>query len=303
MEDKLFDPPKPPRTRGTAALPSRVAPMLLRPEDFSLTSLEDATPLLGDQAGLLRRADELGYLFFEGLLPDPLIDPVRAFVREVCVGHGWCEPAAGNPPVLTAKPGARLQGKGWDDPRWVELQRMLRVAPHFRALAESDLILGTLEALYDEPAHVVTANYCWLKLPGSPEQTTRPHQDSFYLPDSPGLWTVWVPLVDTPFEVGPLGVVPGSHRDGLWPHVDAMTGIDVDPEVIWASNEVHTGDVVFFGPLTVHCAWSNISPWQVRASFDIRYEPRSAGTHTLLRPAPFEGSDLADGGGYLASLG
>jgi ectoine hydroxylase-related dioxygenase (phytanoyl-CoA dioxygenase family) len=130
---------------------------------------------------------------------------------------------------------------------------------------------------------------CWVKLPGSPAQTTRPHQDCWYLRDVPRFWTVWLPLVETPWDVGPLAVVPGSHRRGVAPHVDNLTGIVLPPDTRLASNPVRPGDAVLFGEETIHCAWSNVSPTDVRVSFDIRYEPEGSGGATALHPAPFEG--------------
>lgn len=259
------------------------------PSQFPLEPLFDATPHVDDPAALRRLADERGYLAFRGLLPDAVVDPVRAFVRTECERRGWIEHAEGNPPVFRARPGARLTGHGWDDPDWVALQRAVRLHPHFRALTSHDAVRAVFEALWGEPPRPATANMCWIKLPGSPAQTTRPHQDRYYLRDVPRFWTLWVPVVETPFDVGPLAVVSGSHRDGLLPHVDNLTGISVPPSLRWASSAVRPGDAVFFGELTIHAAWSNVSPTDVRVSFDIRYEPQGAGETTSLHPAPFEG--------------
>jgi len=105
----------------------------------------------------------------------------------------------------------------------------------------------------------------------------------------PRFWTLWVPVVDTPLEVGPLAVVPGSHRRGAAPHVDNLTGIVLPPDTRLASGPVGPGDAILFGEETIHCAWSNVSQTAVRVSFDIRYEPEGAGAVTSLHPAPFEG--------------
>jgi hypothetical protein len=249
--------------------------MLLRPDLFRVSPFEDATPWVRDPAGLRARAAEQGFLFFPGLLPTRLIDPVRALVRDLCVGYGLVDPAPDNPPWLLATADARLERRCWDDARWTELQQIVNRDSGFRALAGCDPVCDVLEALFGEPAHVADTNICWLKLPGSPEQTTLPHQDLYYLRDSAAMRTVWFPAVDTPFDVGPLALVPGSHHRGLRPHVDAMTGIAVPPNVGWASSPVKPGDVVIFDALTVHAAWSNISPRSVRVSFDVRYLPRS----------------------------
>ena len=83
--------------------------------------------------------------------------------------------------------------------------------------------------------------------------TTGPHQDSFYLPNAPALWTAWVPLVAIPMELGPLALLPGSHREGPRPHRHAFSGIEVGDQEPWATGPVAPGDVLLFGPHTVHC--------------------------------------------------
>jgi ectoine hydroxylase-related dioxygenase (phytanoyl-CoA dioxygenase family) len=97
------------------------------------------------------------------------------------------------------------------------------------------------------------------------------------------MWTVWIPLSATPMEVGPLAVIPGSHRSTTLPQKDALAGIDVPHDICWATQEVSPGDVVFFSAATIHCAWSNMSPTAVRLSLDVRYEPRST-RDSILRP-------------------
>jgi ectoine hydroxylase-related dioxygenase (phytanoyl-CoA dioxygenase family) len=86
------------------------------------------------------------------------------------------------------------------------------------------------------------------------------------------MWSVWFPLADTPLEVGPLGIVPGSHKK-VWPHLDRWKGIGVSNEVTWATQPVYPGDIVAYGASTVHCAWSNVSENSVRLALDVRYEP------------------------------
>jgi len=257
-----------------APAPGPTAP--LRARDWPVEPFVDASPSRGDPLALRRLACDLGYVFLPGLISVEAVASVRAFVRARALANGWVEPADGNPPSLRARRGARLEGRGWDDPRWVELQRLLRLEETFHALAGWPPLTQILDALCGEPARLATTNYCWLKLPGSPEQTTRPHQDCYYLPDHPHLWTAWLPLVETPFDVGPLAVAPGSHREGDWRHVDRWTGIDMPAGTCWHSQEVGPGDLVLFGARTIHCAWSNVSPSLVRASFDLRYEPLSA---------------------------
>ena len=249
--------------------------MLLLPDHYPTRPFVDATPRRDDPAALRALATDLGYLFFERLVPEALVALVRAFVREVAVGHGWVQPDPENADVCVAVPGARLTGRGFDDPRFVELQRQVMANPDFQALVTDPRVMAALDAAAGEPMALATTNHTWLKLPGSPEHTTLPHQDVYYLPTCPKMWTMWVPLVDTPLDVGPLGVVPHSHDGEMWPHIDAWTGIDVPRDVAWATQAVRPGAVVIFDASTVHCAWSNVSPTLTRLSLDVRYEPEA----------------------------
>lgn len=251
--------------------------------DHRVGPLEESSHLLGDLEAIRLAAAEQGYLHFRQFFPDSLIAPVRAFTREAGSDFGWVEADDDNPPVMRAVPGARLSGRGWDDPDWVRFQGAFSSHPDFLALAEAPLVMEVLDAVMGEPAWPATTNFCWIKLPGSPEHTTRPHQDEWYVPQCASMWTLWAPLVDTPFEVGPLGVVPGSHRGGVQEHISAFAGLEVAPDVRWASREVKAGDVIFFAARTIHCAWSNLSTTLARVSADIRYEPRSVGRASKLR--------------------
>lgn len=256
-------------------------PLLAR--DYQVTPFEDATPLLDFPDALRARAESLGTLFLPGFLPAEVVGAVRGFVRRLSDEHGWTQPDASNPPTVKGMPGAKLNGRGWDDPHWVDLQTALRLSPEFDALAEHPRLHFVLETLLGEPAACATANYAWLKLPGSPEHTTRAHQDLYYLPKSTRMWTVWVPMVDTPEDLGPLGVVPHSRDLGLLRHASPFIGIEDTRGLDWHSQAVQCGDLVIFDALAIHCAWSNVSATDVRLSADIRYEPTSLGGETGLR--------------------
>ncbi|MFC1640322.1 phytanoyl-CoA dioxygenase family protein [Gemmatimonadota bacterium] len=256
---------------------------LLLPENYRVTPFEDASSLLDEPAALRNAANDAGYLHFRGLLSESLLAPVRRFVRRTFAALGWVCGNPENPPFMEAIPGAKLSGRGWDDQRWVEFQHHFSRHRDLLALAEAPFLMAILDAVMGESAWLASTNFCWIKLPGSPEHTTLPHQDEWYLPQCGRMWTMWVPLVDTPFEVGPLSVVPGSHRGGVLEQENAFTGIQGGSEVEWVSCDVLAGDVVFFAARTVHCAWSNVSPTLARVSADIRYEPRSVGRNSRLR--------------------
>ncbi len=257
----------------------------LEPHTFRTQPFRDARPQLQDPQALRELANHEGYLYLPGLIDAASVVALRRLVHDFACSCGLLQRMT-DTDVLRVVPGARLEGRGWDDPRFVELQRHLASAPEFIAVAQHPALVEVIATVANQPMWLATANYCWLKLPGSPAQTTRPHQDAYYLPQAPGLWTAWVPVVDTPIPLGPLGILRDSHRRD-WPHVDAWTGIDLDPtapDVCWATQAAHAGDVVLFQARTVHCAWSNMSQDLVRASLDLRFEPQPNEGTTALRP-------------------
>lgn len=247
--------------------------MLLRPEAFRVAPFRDATPLLEDPDGLRQRAEADGYLYFPGLVASTVTEPALACARAIGERLDWFQPAAGDRAGLVeAQPGAHQSGRGFDDPGFVALQREMNNSPELRTLGGTAAVGRILEALYEEAPALARTNILWVKLPGSPEHTTGPHQDIYYVPQCPDLWTVWFPLVDTPMDVGPLAVIPGSHRGPLRPHDSALTAIVPPPRTDpWHSSAVTVGDVVLFHARTVHLAWSNIHPRRVRISADVRY--------------------------------
>jgi hypothetical protein len=92
-------------------------PLLVR--DYQASPFVRATPALSDPLRLRSLAEDLGYLFFEGLMPHQLLDPVRDFVQTFAAKAGWAQEEEGKSVSLSDKPGARLSGRGWDDPKWI----------------------------------------------------------------------------------------------------------------------------------------------------------------------------------------
>lgn len=101
------------------------------------------------------------------------------------------------------------------------------------------------------------------------------HQDHAYVGGSVDTVTAWVPLQDTPWEMGPLMIVPKSHGMPLTHNMELngrktiktpplSLGINVLP--------MRRGDVLFFHSLLLHSGQPNLSD-RVRYSVQIRYEP------------------------------
>jgi len=101
------------------------------------------------------------------------------------------------------------------------------------------------------------------------------HQDHAYVGGSTDTVTAWVPLQDTPWEMGPLMIVPQSHGMPLTHNMELngrktiktpplSLGINILP--------MRRGDVLLFHSLLLHSGQVNLSD-RVRYSVQVRYEP------------------------------
>lgn len=118
---------------------------------------------------------------------------------------------------------------------------------------------------------------------------TPPHQDWRSMQGSLNAVVVWVPLVDMPNALGPLQVIPGSHRWGLlesepdtW--FRRINGIR---EEQYVSLDVEVGDAVFFSAFLVHQSGDNRSD-SIRWSCHFRYNDLDEPTFIERRyPSPY----------------
>jgi hypothetical protein len=176
-----------------------------------------------------------------------------------------------------ARPETRLGD--YDDPRWVALQCRVMPSPDFRRLGENAAVRGVLETIFEGPALGERGDTCRVFSPNTPDLTTLPHQDRYYVRGEPALWTVWIPLGDCPIELGGLAVAPGSHREGLRRHAgegSGRQGVEIPPGVEWNTVDYRCGDVVMFSGFTLHRALENRTADRLRVSADFRYEPARA---------------------------
>jgi ectoine hydroxylase-related dioxygenase (phytanoyl-CoA dioxygenase family) len=113
---------------------------------------------------------------------------------------------------------------------------------------------------------------CRMDLPLDTREYALWHQDAHYtkLPDA---ITAWIPLQDTPFELGPLKVMPGSHKLGVLEHVRAPKSKrwfarPRHGEVRYI--EMRKGDILLFHAHLLHSSSLNITD-RVRFSVQARY--------------------------------
>lgn len=247
-----------------------------------MNALTDSAPIAGDDGALRARAREDGYLLLRDLAG--AVASLRALVLEVGGALGLLLPGPPDRPEARATPGGRLTGTGYDDPRWLALQQRVVADPRFTAVGDDPRLLRVLHALLGEPPMTRRGDICRLAFPGTPHLTTPPHQDHYYTGGTTRLWTVWIPLVKAPIELGPLAVLPGSHRGGLLPHHGegaGRQGVQVPGDAPFAASPLSAGDAILFHCLTVHRALPNTTTDRVRISADYRYQPASEPIHVV----------------------
>jgi hypothetical protein len=101
------------------------------------------------------------------------------------------------------------------------------------------------------------------------------HQDHAYMPELHiDTVTAWIPLQDTPWEMGPLLVAPESHHHGERTHGkvgDRQVAFPPASAPIEAV-PMNRGDVLFFHSLLLHSGQVNFTD-RVRYSVQARFEP------------------------------
>ncbi len=102
------------------------------------------------------------------------------------------------------------------------------------------------------------------------------HQDWVSMQGSLNSLTCWVPLIDVDQSLGPLEILPKSHRLGLIEHLD-VGGVPPfiekqnKPDGDYVSFVMDAGDALFFNPFTVHRSGNNKSD-KIRVSAHFRYD-------------------------------
>jgi hypothetical protein len=255
----------------------------------------DSTDMLADPAALRDRADNLGYLFFGGLLPAGELAVVRRRFLEVLHRRGWLAAGAGlmdgivDAQAFAAVPREDLDfcGVGVGAGAYREVQHI----EEFHRLAHHPNLLGVFAALFDAPTLPHPRNIARIMIPGPGAVSTPPHQDFIHVQGSQHTWTAWFPLGDCPMALGSLSVLVGSHREGVLSYKQAVGagGLEAylcDLDYAWAVGDFAVGDVLIFTSQTVHRALPNQYADRIRLSCDFRYqaadgpiEPRSLQPH------------------------
>ena len=157
--------------------------------------------------------------------------------------------------------------------------------PKFLSVVESPEIMKFFEGFLDGP--VLTYDYKWLRAVG-PGDNTGAHYDVVYMGrGTKSLYTVWTPLGEVSYDMGPLVILVGSHQfDAV---KETYGKMDVDRDHVtghftnepidmvnqyggqWQTSEFHPGDVIIMGIYTMHGSLNNLTN-RYRISTDTRYQ-------------------------------
>ena len=107
------------------------------------------------------------------------------------------------------------------------------------------------------------------------------HQDWRSIQGSLNSTVVWVPIVDCPIELGPLEVIPSSHKEGLLPSQEdnwyAHVKNDCYNNNSFIKVPMQQGDALIFSMFLLHRSGINVSN-NIRYSFQLRYNDFSEPT-------------------------
>jgi hypothetical protein len=238
-----------------------------------MKDLKVCNSFLGNPHQLREFARDEGYLYFINLIPDEDILDVRKDILELCYNAGWMAPAQ------DIMDGIARPGIAWNEgsPEYMKVYNKLQCLESFHTLPHHPNLITVLRKLFEEEPLPHARNIARIVFPHNTGFTTPAHQDFIHVQGAKDTWTTWIPLGECPQELGTLAVMPGSHKQGLYPVHSAYGagGLGIDTSILpfqWTSLDMHTGDVLMFSSMTVHKALPNVSPDQIRLSVDYRYQ-------------------------------
>jgi hypothetical protein len=230
--------------------------------------------LLDNPKALRERLKEQGYLYLQHLLdPLPLLT-LRHEITAILRDKGWLDHEA-DPKEAVGIGEIPVEG----EPRYFEVYDEIQRLELFHALPHDMRLMDLMRRLLGERAYPHPLLIARLMYSDNMECTTPPHQDFPNNQGTPDLYTTWIPIGDCPKEMGPIAVIPGSHRVGVLPlefslgsgHRRSML-----PEALrgktWVTSNFSLGDVFVFHSLTVHRSLLNRSRRRFRISVDFRYQ-------------------------------
>lgn len=237
-------------------------------------AFRESTDAFDDPVELRRRIEVEGYLFFKGLQDRDRLTDLRRDMLGVMMDHGWL--VKGTEPVDGIADVSARCAEG--DVDYTGVYHEVYKLESFHRSGHWPEVVSMIEKIVDGPALPHPAKIARLWFPKYTDHTTPIHQDFVHFQGSFDTYTVWTPVGDCPIEMGPLAVIPGSHRVNrvLDHHFSLGAGsLAIHTEDLsgeWLSNDFEAGDTLIFHSLTVHQALPNVTDDRIRVSLDNRYQ-------------------------------
>ena len=256
----------------------------------NIFELQDANDLIGNFEALRTRLREDGYLLIRGFHDKDLVRRVGLEVVEQIDKQGGFAPGT---PIEDGIPADHICSLPVGENLVLDTPTVQHM-PAFGEMVNSELMFAFIDALLDGPCRIFTDKLIRVYHPG---RSTPIHFDSPFLGagTTRGAVTAWSPLGDITLDMGPLAVVPGSHRlDQLiatygetFVNRDGATGLEalglfqtVLPRLFqiikshglaWRTTEFGAGDLLLFGKYMLHGSLENRAR-RYRLSADWRFQ-------------------------------
>lgn len=241
-----------------------------------LGELRDATALVADMPALHECLEEDGYLLIRNLHER---EKVKAARRAVLENLNQAEQLAPGLPLMDGVIAPGKRGKFWGGAKAITHTRA------FLDVVESPDLMQFFSQFLAGPS--LTYDFKWLRVVAQ-GNFTGAHYDIVYMGrGTTNVYTVWTPLGDLPYEMGPLAILVGSHRFERIKETYGEMDVDRDKVTGWFSNdpvelvdtyggqwqtaEFEMGDALIFGMYTMHGSLINTTD-RFRISCDTRYQ-------------------------------
>lgn len=212
-----------------------------------------------------------GFFLLKGVIEPQILDDIESTFKSIVAPYYPIESRglhsaafASWLSIQTAGMQARLYDRMRSDP----IIRSACLAPCI-----TDHVLALLR-----PSGMNMTNHCRFRMdqPLDTRWLAAWHQDLWYTNTRDDAITAWFPLQDTSWLMGPLAVLPGSHKLGALMHDVEINGRKC-PLLSFTHRtvklvEMHRGDLLLFHSLLLHSGQINLSD-KIRFSVQGRFEP------------------------------
>ena len=215
---------------------------------------------IGDPAEIRQSFDENGYLLFKGVLDRETVLRAKADMVDVLRRQGLVTENTTDPKVNRTATAIEV-----DDSPFYGLH-----SP--QALMASPELQHTIDVAYGEKGYIARSLGFRYSMPIDEVYLTPAHQDYFYIRETDEFRMIWIPLMDMEIANGGLAIAAGSHKYGIFDHVEfegvfsyslkgrTQKGVpQSDVRGVWTSSPLAVGDLLMFHSCAVHRSLPNTS--------------------------------------------